>query len=67
MDYTYLLIKQYAFVKAAHELADVLKDVKAIGGKIVGPPEYAEKFTNFCNSLDALSDCYTGKGSAIDE
>ncbi len=58
MDYTTLLVKQYDFVRAAHNLSRTLEKITCDRGKIMGPPEFANDLIEFSDKLDSLAEIY---------
>lgn len=61
MDYTSLLVNQFQFAKYAHELAKLLEQVQAIGGKIYAPKELAPKMQEFVETLELLRPYYESR------
>lgn len=58
MDYTTLLVRQYAFVRASHKLSKALAEVTCEAGKVRGPSELGDTLLEFSESMDALASCY---------
>lgn len=61
MDYTTLLVRQYAFVRSAHKLSKLLATVTCESGKLKGQPELGDTLIEFSESMDALVACYNKK------
>lgn len=61
MDYTTLLVRQYAFVRASHKLSKALAEVTCEAGKIRGPKDLGDILVEFSESMDALAWCYNKK------
>lgn len=61
MDYTTLLVRQYAFVRASHKLSKTLAEITCEAGKVRGPKEFEDTLLEFSESMNALASCYNKK------